>query len=620
MEFDPCSDWTPGYGTNRLKHLCPEFASDFAPLFAPHHYLAAMSDDEIPMGGMGDEMGDDMSDDMDVNELPDGVQKEIIREAPAGTFKTPKAGDEVTVHYVGTLHSDGTEFDSSRSRDKAFTFTLGQGQVIKGWDVGVASMKKGELAKFTLAAEYAYGSEGHPPKIPENASLVFEVELLDFVSKDDLFGDGGVIKLQVAEGSGWKTPKEKTEVRVSLKISKVDGSPLDDKGSFEHHIGSGALPMAKAIDKALVNMKKGEHCQLTCSKEYVGDSYPDGAVLDLILEEMYEIMDVSPAKDQSLMKKQVKEGEGYEKPKDSFKAFLRVESATDSGGKAVTGFSSKTLEFVVGDGSVCDALEFAVTEMKKGERAILTAAVCQEAQLGLTQEGQVILTLELEEFEKAKDTWDMSEEEKLEFGATRKDVGAKLFKASRFQLALERYKKVADLFSYIDNYKEENKAKAAEMKKICTLNKAACQLKLKLFSEAKASCNIVLKDSSDNVKALFRRAQADFGLKNYMDCIGDVKKVLEFDPQNREARVLAKDAQAGQKEEDKKSKGLFGKMCQALGKGPIPEPYKEKKFDLEDEADMADDMEVDESAEKGQVGQEPAMDVKSDGVAAAAGA
>lgn len=147
---------------------------------------------------------------MDMNELPDGVQKEIIREAPAGTFKTPKAGDEVTVHYVGTLHSDGTEFDSSRSRDKAFTFTLGKGQVIKGWDVGVASMKKGELAKFTLAPEYAYGSEGNPPKIPENASLVFEVELLDFVSKDDLFGDGGVIKLQVAEGSGLKTPKEKT--------------------------------------------------------------------------------------------------------------------------------------------------------------------------------------------------------------------------------------------------------------------------------------------------------------------------------------------------------------------------------------------------------------------------
>ena len=65
----------------------------------------------------------------------------------------------MTVHYVGTLQ-DGQEFDSSRSRNKAFTFTLGQGQVISGWDLGMASMRKGEVAKFTLAPEFAYGDAG----------------------------------------------------------------------------------------------------------------------------------------------------------------------------------------------------------------------------------------------------------------------------------------------------------------------------------------------------------------------------------------------------------------------------------------------------------------------------
>lgn len=74
-------------------------------------------------------------------------------------FHSPTAGDEVTVHYVGTLQ-DGQEFDSSRSRSKAFTFTLGQGQAIPGWDLGVASMRKGEVAKFTLAPEFAYGDAG----------------------------------------------------------------------------------------------------------------------------------------------------------------------------------------------------------------------------------------------------------------------------------------------------------------------------------------------------------------------------------------------------------------------------------------------------------------------------
>ncbi|CAK9000614.1 unnamed protein product [Durusdinium trenchii] len=555
-----------------------------------------MSDEEFPMtGGMGD-MGDDSDMDMPSG-LPEGVEKEIITDAPAGNYKQPKSGDEVTVHYVGTLASDGSQFDSSRSREKPFNFTLGKGQVIKGWDLGVATMKKGEVAKFTLSPDYAYGASGSPPAIPENATLVFEVELIDWVSKDDLFGDGGVIQLQVAEGSGWKSPKEDSEVRLSLKALNMDGSLIEDKGSMEYVMGSEILGIwGKTVEKALLKMKKGEESKLTCNNStYAGDSHPDGLVLELKLEEVFEVTDVSPAKDKSMMKKQIKEGEGYEKPNDAAKVVLNVESAQTAGDLA--GFAAKTLEFTCGEGHVCDALEFAVSAMKKGERAVLTVAGCEEPQLGLKSSEKVILTLELTSFEKAKDTWDMSEEEKVEYGAARKDVGANLFKAARYQLAMERYKKVADLFSYIDNYKEENKAKAIELKKACTLNKAACQLKLELYSDAKASCSTVLKDSANNVKALFRRAQAEFGLKNYLDCVKDVKKILELEPNNREARALAKNAQAGQKEEDKKSKGLFGKMCKALGKGPIPEPYKDKTFDFdEDEAAEENDGEAEAEA------------------------
>mmetsp|Transcript_66058 Transcript_66058/g.146735 ORF Transcript_66058/g.146735 Transcript_66058/m.146735 type:complete len:166 (+) Transcript_66058:1-498(+) len=160
---------------------------------------------------------------------------------------------------------------------------------------------------------------------------------------------------------------------------------------------------------------------------------------------------------------------------------------------------------------------------------------------------------------------------------------------------MERYKKVADMFSYIDNLQAENKAQAAELKKVCTLNRAACQLKSNLFTEAKASCNLVLKEDSANLKALFRRAQAELGLKNFGDCTKDVKRILEIDPHNREARALAKEAVAGQKQEDKNSKGMFGKMCQALGKGPIREPYKDRRFDFDaperDAAKVDDDKE-----------------------------
>merc|ERR1719293_407571 len=103
-------------------------------------------------------MGGDMDGDYKPpSDLPEGMKKEILTDAPDGNWKKPKNGDEVTVHYVGTLESDGSEFDSSRSRSTPFNFTLGQGQVIKGWDLGVATMKQGELAKFTLAPEFAYG-------------------------------------------------------------------------------------------------------------------------------------------------------------------------------------------------------------------------------------------------------------------------------------------------------------------------------------------------------------------------------------------------------------------------------------------------------------------------------
>lgn len=78
-------------------------------------------------GGMGD-MGDDSDMDMPSG-LPEGVEKEIITDAPAGNYKQPKSGDEVTVHYVGTLASDGSQFDSSRSREKPFNFTLGKGDL-----------------------------------------------------------------------------------------------------------------------------------------------------------------------------------------------------------------------------------------------------------------------------------------------------------------------------------------------------------------------------------------------------------------------------------------------------------------------------------------------------------
>ena len=94
-----------------------------------------------------------------------------------GTGQEAQAGNRVAVHYVGTL-TDGSKFDSSRDRGRPFTFTLGKGEVIKGWDQGVAGMKIGGLRKLTIPPHLGYGDRGAGNVIPPGATLVFEVELL----------------------------------------------------------------------------------------------------------------------------------------------------------------------------------------------------------------------------------------------------------------------------------------------------------------------------------------------------------------------------------------------------------------------------------------------------------
>lgn len=104
--------------------------------------------------------------------------KLVTKELIAGTGAEAKAGDTVTVNYVGVLYKGGKEFDASWKRNEPFSFALGKGQVIKGWDAGVAGMKVGGRRELIIPSELAYGKTGSPPTIPPNAPLVFVVDLL----------------------------------------------------------------------------------------------------------------------------------------------------------------------------------------------------------------------------------------------------------------------------------------------------------------------------------------------------------------------------------------------------------------------------------------------------------
>ncbi|MFA5702483.1 MAG: FKBP-type peptidyl-prolyl cis-trans isomerase [Advenella sp.] len=103
----------------------------------------------------------------------------IIEDIEVGTGEEAKSGQHVTVHYTGWLLDNGAKFDSSKDRNQPFSFPLGAGHVIKGWDQGVAGMKIGGKRKLTIPASLGYGTRGAGGVIPPNATLVFEVELLD---------------------------------------------------------------------------------------------------------------------------------------------------------------------------------------------------------------------------------------------------------------------------------------------------------------------------------------------------------------------------------------------------------------------------------------------------------
>jgi peptidylprolyl isomerase len=104
---------------------------------------------------------------------PDGLTYIVTAPGDAGA----KPGDIVWVHYTGTL-KDGTKFDSSRDRGEPIRFTLGKGEVIKGWDEGIKGMKIGEKRTLIIPPALGYGEKGSPPKIPANAELHFDVELI----------------------------------------------------------------------------------------------------------------------------------------------------------------------------------------------------------------------------------------------------------------------------------------------------------------------------------------------------------------------------------------------------------------------------------------------------------
>lgn len=178
-----------------------------------------------------------------------------------GTGTRPVKGAKVQVHYVGTLEADGSKFDSSRDRGEYFEFTLGRGQVIRGWDEGVATMQVGEKAVLKCSPEYGYGKAGSPPKIPANATLLFEVELFDWTCEEDISDnkDKSIMKNLAVEGVDYERPGYESTVKIDLRVysgTQEKGVLLWERVGWEFVVGD--TPIPPHLETCLSSMRKKE--------------------------------------------------------------------------------------------------------------------------------------------------------------------------------------------------------------------------------------------------------------------------------------------------------------------------------------------------------------------------
>lgn len=186
-----------------------------------------------------------------------------IETTTAATCSRPtRSGDKISVHYRGRLQSTGEEFDESYKRGKPLQFTLGAGQVIKGWDEGLLDMCPGEARRLTIPPELAYGEFGIPPTIPGHSTLVFETELMDIVGvKQEELTFPATSEAATATEDSFSIatappvpPEEDVKAEVDESAPTLQGTPLADSGSVSaaqegecHLLGPFALVVQGAL-------------------------------------------------------------------------------------------------------------------------------------------------------------------------------------------------------------------------------------------------------------------------------------------------------------------------------------------------------------------------------------
>ncbi|XP_026431576.1 70 kDa peptidyl-prolyl isomerase-like isoform X1 [Papaver somniferum] len=506
-----------------------------------------------------------------------GLRKRVTQ---LGTsWKTPFPGDEVEVHYSGCIQG-GSSFDSSWDRHTPFRFKIGQCEVIKGWDEGISTMKKGERAVFMIPPHLAYGEMGSPPTIRPNATLIFDVELLSWTSIRDLTNDGGILKKILKDGEGWATPKVSDEVLVKYEARFEDQTLISkSEEGVEFYVCDGYI--CPAIAKAVTTMRKGEKAELSVKFSYgikqVGkDAFGSGygvqsnqnMIIDLELISWKSVINV--AEDRTVIKKILREGEGFDHPNEGSVVKVKYTCKCEDGRVIETkGSDDEPYEFICFQEHIPEGLFRAIVTMRKGEKSLVTICSDYGSNFAVSRcaptNKTLVYDVELLSFSKEKPHWKIETAEKIEACEKKKDEGNRLFKAGKFWCSSMKYEKAGKCVEFDHSFTDEEKTRANALRISCHLNNAACKLKLGDYVEASKCCTKVLELDPSNIKALYRRSQSYLETQDLEKAEIDIKKALSINPNNREVKLEYNKLRNKKKEYVKYEAQIFGTMFSSQG-------------------------------------------------------
>lgn len=213
-----------------------------------------------------------------ISQCGGNIQKKILQE---GKGEKPVPNSSISIHYIGKQLSNGHIFDSSIERNEPFEFILGKKEVIQGWEIVIPTMRCGEIAEVIISPLYAYADLGIEPDIPPHATLIYQIELLNWEPLRTKL-DEGIDKVYIKKGSGWELPSAPTICTVDIvgRIMNEDGNIF--LNLYDIKIDINDLYLTQGLEIALCSMKPNEISHFYISYEMGGDGYlPDQHIISI---------------------------------------------------------------------------------------------------------------------------------------------------------------------------------------------------------------------------------------------------------------------------------------------------------------------------------------------------